>query len=226
MQPVKPLHETTAGRKLRTAAWSLAALAALAALIAVGLRFGGDTEPPDSIVKPQETLRVIDIVIASTNQVTLGTNTLSLAAATNLLARYSTTVDVVALHGPFETDGLLMKTSSVALAIARAGVPLVFVEKDGEFAWREQAAEDGIRTVTIGTDQVAALRRLWSKNPYGAPSSTPVLKTSIDWDPAEGTYELKRIEVGLLGERVWLMHEQSQDDNESGTIGIQFRKEW
>jgi hypothetical protein len=211
MQPVKPLHETTAGRKLRTAAWSLAALAALAALIAVGLRFGGDTEPPDSIVKPQETLRVIDIVIASTNQVTLGTNTLSLAAATNLLARYSTTVDVVALHGPFETDGLLMKTSSVALAIARAGVPLVFVEKDGEFAWREQAA---------------ALRRLWSKNPYGAPSSTPVLKTSIDWDPAEGTYELKRIEVGLLGERVWLMHEQSQDDNESGTIGIQFRKEW
>jgi hypothetical protein len=90
-----------------------------------------------------------------------------------------------------------------------------------------RVVDNGVRAVTIGTDQFAALRRLWSGGKEGGgASSRPVVQTIIDFNAAEGTYELKRVELGLFGEHVWLMHQQPETDEESGSIGILFQKEW
>ncbi len=209
---------------MRATAWSLTAIAVLCA---AGMGFATDEARVPGTTQRQETVTVIDIEIASTNRVRLGTNTMSLAEATNVIARYGDAVDLIALHGPLEGNASVVTTPSTAMKIAQAGVPLVLVEKDGDYAWREQSAANGIRTVTIGTDQFATLRRLWSRNKDGAamPPRT-VLQTTVDWNTAAGSYELKRIELGLLGERVWLMHEQGTSDHEHGAIGIQFKKEW
>jgi hypothetical protein len=111
--------------------------------------------------------------------------------------------------------------------IARVGLPLVIVEKDGEVAWRETSGGDGTRTARIGTDQLAALRRLLGRGRDGAKtSSLPVLETTVGWDTATGAYGLNRVELGLFGKRVWIMFEQGEPDEESGTVGIQFKKEW
>jgi hypothetical protein len=192
-------------------------LTGVAVLVAAGLCFGED----------DETLQVIDIEYVTTNRVALGTNLMSLAAATNVIARHRDTVDAIAFHGPIEKGASEITTSSAALEIARAGVPLMIVEKDGAYAWREQSGADGIRTIKIGTDQFEILRRIMPGGKNGSDNAPrPVVQTTVELDPDAGLYELKRIELGLLGERVWLMHEQREDGEESGTIGIQFRTEW
>lgn len=209
---------------MRAVAWNLTVIAAL---FAAALGFATNEAPVHSTTARPETLRVIDIEIVSTNRVKVGTNTMSLTEATNVIARYGDTVDLIAIHGPIGRDASVLTTPSTALHIARAGLPLVLVEKDGEYAWREQSSSAGVRTVKIGSDQFATLRRLWerNKNPANTPPRT-VLQTTVDWDTAAGSYKLKRIELGLLGERVWLVHEHNESDNESEIIGIQFKKEW
>ena len=172
-------------------------------------------------------IQVFDVVIVSTNRVMVGTNAMSLAAATNLMAVHRDALDVVAVHGPVTRDASIDDKSSVVGKIASIGVPLVLVEKDGEYAWRDLSGPDGVRTVRIGTDQFTALRRLLQGGKAGATSpAVPVLETMVDWDTATGTYELSRIELGLLGRRVWLVHQQRDANDESGSVGIQLKREW
>jgi hypothetical protein len=52
------------------------------------------------------------------------------------------------------------------------------------------------------------------------------VETTIRWDTGAGTYELSRVELALFGDRVWLMHQQRQSDEESGSVGIQLKKKW
>ena len=202
-------------------------LTAIAMLVVAGFGSAAEEEMAPGAAQRQEAIQVIDIVIVSTSQVTLGTNTMSLATATNMIACYRDTVDVIAVHGSFEGD-VLLKTKSSALAeIARAGIPLVFVEKDGEYSRREPSGGNGVRTVKIGTGQFADLRRFWKRGQGDAKTSSgPVLQTTVDWDTATGAYELKRIELGLFGRRVWLMHEQRESNEGPATIGIQLKREW
>lgn len=184
-------------------------------------------EPGDGVSQDPEEIRVIDVVIVSTNRVTVGTNTMSLAAANNFVVGHRGTVDVVAVHGSFAGEGTEPMMSATLAEIARAGVPLVIVEKNGEYTWKEQSASAGIRTVKVGTDQFAMLRRFWKKGDNNTAASTvPVLQASGDWDMATGTYELRRVELGLFGEHVWLMHQQRESDAESGTVGFQIKKSW
>jgi hypothetical protein len=188
------------------------------------LGFAGDDETTNTLAQKQEYIQKMDVVIVSTNQVTLGTNTMSVAAATNVIAHYRDTVDVIAIHGSIEKDVSVRRKSSVIEEMARTGVPLVFVEKDDGYAWREQSGADGVRTVKIGTDQFADLRRFWNGgNDDEKTSSGPILQTTVDWDTGAKTYELKSIALGLFGERVWLIHEQRGADER---IGIQLKKEW
>ncbi len=202
-------------------------LMAITALCVAGLRFAAADETIHDTVPRQTDIQVIHIVLVSTNRVMLGTNTLSLTAATNVIGRHRDTVDVIAIHGSIDGDASARATSSAVAEIARAGVPLVFVEKDGEYAWRAQSGNDGIRTVRIGTDQLGELLRFWRRGRNGTqPLSGPVLQTTLDWDTDAGTYDLQRIELGLLGKRVWLVHEQRESDDKTGTLKIQFQKEW
>ena len=198
-------------------------LMAIVVLCLTGLCFSSEAE----MTQKQQTIQKLDIVIVSTNRVSVGTNTMSLVAATNVIALYKDTLDVIVIHGSIEEDFSVMRKSSVVDEIARAGVPFVFTERNGEYAWREQSGANGIQTVKIGTDQFATLRRFWKKGSEDSKTSSgPVLQTDVDWDTAIGTYELKRVSLGLFGERVWLIHEQSQSDEKTGTIGIQLKKEW
>ncbi len=202
-------------------------LAAITALCVARSACAAAEETAHSTAPPQVAIQVIDIVVVSTDRVTLGSNTMSLAAATNVIANYRDSTEVVAVHGLLQGSAPEKATSSTMAKIARMGVPLVFVEKDGEYSWRKQSGVDGVRTVRIGTDQFDYLRRLWRRGKDDAKAFPgPVLKTTVDWDTAAGTYELRRIELGFFGERVWLMHEQGKSDAEPETIGIQFKKEW
>lgn len=174
-----------------------------------------------------EEVRVMDVAVVSSNLVAVGTNTMSLVAATNLMAAHRDAVDVVAVHGSLDGDTSVGTSPSAVARLASVGLPLVIIEKDGEYAWREQSNEHGIRTVKVGTEQFAALRRLW-KGGKARPdkASEPALQTSVQWDTATGAFELSRVELGLFGRRVWLLHEQRDSDDESGTVGIRIKKEW
>lgn len=202
-------------------------LAAMTAFGLVVVPCEGEERPFPPEADRKKHINVVDVAVISSNQVTFGTNTMSLAAATNLLATCRGAVDVIAVHGSGPGEPPAQIQSSTVARLASVGVPLVFVEQDGEYAWREQSTENGIRTAKVGTDQFAALRRLWMRG-KGYPETPPqsTLQTSVQWDTATGNYEFSRVELGLLGKRVWLMHEQRESDEESGRIGIQIKKEW
>jgi len=201
---------------------------AFTALCMAGFSFAAGTELDSGTNQPLEAIQVIDIVIVSSNYVTLGTNTMSLEAATNVIARHRDTVDVIAVHGSIAGNTPAKTTSSTVADIARAGVPMVFVEQDEGYVWRrDSAGANGVRTVHIGTDQYAALRQFWTRGKDGAnPSSMPVLQTTVDADTATGSFALQRIELGFFGKRVWLMHEQREPDDKSGTMGIRLQRDW
>lgn len=172
-------------------------------------------------------IRVLDVVLTSADRLRIGTNTMSLAAATNFIAAKLDTLDVVAVHGPEVGMAPVDAKSSAMARIASVGVPLVIVEKEGEYAWREQSGGDGFRAVQVGTDHLTAIRRLWKRqraNPEAVPETT--VRTTVQWDTDTGTYALSRVELGLFGKRVWLMHEQRDSDEEPRAVGIQFKKEW
>jgi hypothetical protein len=119
------------------------------------------------------------------------------------------------------------RSSSALAEMVRAGAPLVLLEKDGDYSWRTLSDGDGVRSLRIGTDQLAEIRRFWkggTHRPIG--SAWPVLQTTVEWDTTSGTYTLKRIELGFFRKRVWLIHELREADERYGTIGVQIKKEW
>jgi len=199
----------------------VAGLLTACAIAAEGERSLSSTKAPEAAE-----IRVLDVVVTHPDRVRVGTNSMSLAAATNFVAANMEAIDVVAVRGSEPGMPPLHKGSATVARIASVGLPLVIVEKDGEYTWREQSNEHGIRTVKVGTDQFAALRRLWKRGkaqPEKRLEST--LQTAVQWDTVTGTYELSRVELGLFGKRVWLVHEQREPDDESGTVGIQLKKE-
>ncbi|MBL7077138.1 MAG: hypothetical protein ISS31_06685 [Kiritimatiellae bacterium] len=172
-------------------------------------------------------IRVLDVVVTGADRLRIGTNTMSLAAATNFVAANLDTLDVVAVHGSDAGMSPVDTKSSALARIASGDLPLVVVERDGEYVWREESGADGVRTVTMGTDQFKALRRLWKRRRAHAeaiPSAT--VQTTVQWDTDTDTYGLSRIELGLFEKRVWLIHELRETDDEADAVGIQIKKEW
>ncbi len=196
------------------------------ALSAAGKTFAADEEAVETAAQEQETIRVLDLSLLPGDKLALDTNTMSLAAATNLIHLRRDSFDAIVVHGAAEDGDAAEKQSSMLARIARAGVPLMFVEKDGEYSWRDQSG-GGVRTVKLGTDHVAALRRLWADGPEATNApSRPVLQTTFGDDTADGTYRLEQIDLGLFGERVWIMHRPGDADSEPGSFGIQLKREW
>ena len=203
----------------------------LAAVLSLGIGFGtiarGEEAPESPATSSQAAIQVMDVVILSTNSLLLGTNTLSLAAVTGRVSSLRESLDVLAIHGvtagSVTNDGI----SATMAKLAHAGIPLVLVEKEGEYAWREQSNMTGVRTMTVGTDQLATLRRIWM---HGKPDTRqardPNLKTKIVWDSTTDTYELSGVELGLFGDHLLLMHEQPRDDEDDGSVGLEFKAKW
>jgi hypothetical protein len=200
---------------------------AITEICAFSFLLAANGEPARHTAPRQEVIQVIDIVVVSTNQVVLGGNTMSLAAATNVIDRYRNTLDVIAVHGVIDGSVAERTSSSTVAEIARAGIALVLVESKSSRAWQKKSGDDGVWAMKIGTAQYAALRRFWhTGRDEDQRASETVFQTTVDWNTAAGTYELKRIELGLLGESVWLVHELRESDEKAGTLGIQFRKKW
>lgn len=206
---------------------SLFILAVFAACLVLAEEKG---KPSSAVKSDLSEIRVLDVVIAGTNVLQIGKESVLLHAATNKIEQSRENIDVIAIHGD---TGLSLTNSTRAATLEKLlsmGIPLIIVEENGdagEYAWRPQSGEDGIRTVTIGTEQFAAVRRLWRRTQSPSETSAaPVLKTTLDWNTKTDTYEFSRVELGLFGKRVWLMHEQHESNEGSGTVGFQLKKEW
>jgi hypothetical protein len=183
--------------------------------------------PAEPEAKSKEEIQVMDLVILSTNWVMVGTNAMTVVGATNLMATRQDSLDIIAVHGSPTGEGSVEKNSAVMQKIVNVGVPLVIVEENGEFAWREQSGGDGVRSVKVGTDQFAALQQLWKRRKaIPGEAREPALQATVSWDETTESYELSRVELGIVGRSVWLVHEQRETDEDRGTIGIQIKKQW
>jgi len=129
--------------------------------------------------------------------------------------------------GDIATEGLAPRESPAWFGLAQVVIPRMLVETEGEYSLRTSESADGVRSLTIGTDHLAAIRRFWKADPYRSTrSSWPVLQTTVEWDPASGTYTLKRVELGFFRRWVWLIHQLPDAEDRFGSIGIQIKMEW
>lgn len=194
-------------------------------LVAGAVRAGEARSPSNG--HDRASLRIVDLTMLASNRVAVGTNALSLRAVTNFVDARRHTFDAIAVHGGTTANAATQAESSVLSRIARVGVPLFLVEKDGEYVRRERDEQNSVHTVEVGSGQIEFLRRFWS----GGKTETdktgiPALESRLSWDEETGTYEIEKIELGLFGERAWLMYEQEEGDDETGRVGIQFKQEW
>lgn len=172
-------------------------------------------------------LQVVDLTILSTNQILVGTNTLSMAAMTEYLTSHSEELDAAVLHGSAQGEALAEKNAEAFSRLMSLGIP-VLVVGDGGAEQRQKTSNDkSIRTVQVDTDQMAAFQNLWQKkNTTKTTPAGPTVKTTLQYDTDTGNYELNRIELGVFGRSVWLVHEEPKDKSESGSVGIRLRKEF
>lgn len=173
-----------------------------------------------------ECLQVLDIIMVSSNRVRIGSNTFTFAEAADRLTREVDNVDALALYIPADTLSSREDEPSRWTRLARTGIPLLLVEQDEGYALRRQTEGQEVRSVSLDSTQAAALRRLL----YGTSANTtsarpPVLRATLS-DTENGAPELRSLDLGLFGERVWLMHTQDDPDAPDGSIGIQFRRAW
>lgn len=186
-------------------------------------------DPASETVVVQTEVCVLDVVIVGTNILQIGTNALPFCAATNHIGQLGEGVELIAVHGPFATASVREARSVVLEKLARVGIPLVVVEDaEGEYEWRTHTDDDGIRTIKLSTDHLGSVSRLLQGRPNASskPAVGPSLQTTLEWDTTIGEYQFSRVELGLVGKRVWLVHEQRESDEESGTVGIRLKKEW
>ena len=201
--------------------WLIVALAVLRASA------GEERESPPEVTPPLIEIRVLDVMLAGTNRLQFGRELVSLNAVSNRIEQSRANIDAVVVHAHpgFKAD---QDARNEALAkLARVGLPLVIVEDgkaEGEYAWRTPSGTDGIRAIKISTDQLAVLRHQATGSARTA--GGPVLQTTVDWDAATGSYQFNRIELGLFGKRVWIMHVQSDSDEAGDSLGVEIKKEW
>jgi len=169
--------------------------------------------------------RVLNIRFVQTDQVALETNVVSLADMTNQLEHVRGDNDVIAFHSSLEpSTGNPELTTQVLENIARIGIPLLVVEKDGYLSLPAAGAEGGPRTLDISTDWLLKLRSGLDPARSGE-SAIPSLRSKMEWNDGHDAYELRGIELGLPGSKnIWLMYEQDNDGNDLG--GIRFKNTW
>jgi len=134
---------------------------------------------------------------------------------------------VVAASGDTQSESLAARASSLWVELAQVAIPRILVETEEGYQFKETSGTDGAQRLTIGTDHLAAIRRFWKDDRYRSPlSSWPVLQTTVEWDPASGTYTLTRVELGFFRRWVWVIHQLPDAEDRYGSIGIQIKREW
>ena len=148
--------------------------------------------------------------VASDPEVAAVTN--SAASATNAVAVGTNTATRVTESKNERDAGLLGK-------LARAGTGLLEEGESGDLRVRERDPEDASKTVTLDSRWLGRL---------GVDETTlrglPPVRTSVGWDPDEGTRDVRKIEFGLFNDVFWLMHEPG--DDEDSVTGFLLRGKW
>jgi hypothetical protein len=126
-----------------------------------------------------------------------------------------------------EAVSLSARSSSRWMELAQMAIPRILVETEEGYQFKETSGTDGVQRLTIGTDHLAVIRRFWKNDRYrSSQSAWPVLQTTVEWDPASGTYTLTRVELGFFRRWVWLIHQLPDAEDRYGSIGVQIKMEW
>ena len=169
------------------------------------------------------TARVVNIYLDATN-LYWNTNLVSMEQLSHRLTYSTNRIDTIALHTNPDT---LDKTPPLFWRlIAQKAVPVLLVEDDQKKPVME--ARDSWHRVNIGLDaeKLQTVADLYNTMGYGkmSASNAPSVKTSFELNEGDETYRFQRIELGLQGRGIWLMHERTGDE-ESNT-GIQIKRAW
>lgn len=188
-------------------------------LLTAGAVCGQESNMPAAAVAATSTWQVVDVSLVGTNLLRWGTNTMSTVALTNRVDPFGRGVDALVLHTPFDSPRPSSVPASVLLPLVWTGKNILVSEEPIDDGITDGNG-DGVRTVTFST---APLRSLTGRDAGG---SLPLaLRSDVDIDTHTGEYSLREVEVGLWGERLWLLHtlRQEQDD---GSVGFEFRASW
>ncbi len=206
---------------------ALMSVAAIRPWSAFGQKTNNQRPPTPKETQPDTSAKahVLNLRFIQTNQIAVGTNVVSLADMTNQLAHVRENIDVIAFHSSLEpSSGNSELTTWVLENIARIGIPLLVVAKDGSLSLPAAGAEGGPHTLGISTDWLLKLRSGLDPAQSGR-SAIPSLRSRMEWNEGKENYKLRGIELGLPGSKnIWLMYEQDDDGNDLG--GIRFKNKW
>ena len=164
------------------------------------------------------TLRVLDIRAAASNTICIGTNRIAASQVTNHLALYRGKIDAIAMRRGTNDAQLAGLSSEMMGKLVRMGLPVLVMEESGSL--EPQREEAGMRTITLSSDHlVSGLKSIKAIRDRPLPS----LRAELGLDEEKGTHGLNKIELGLPGGGIWLLHE---DDEGQGMTGIQIKKSW
>lgn len=127
----------------------------------------------------------------------------------------------------YAQEELALPVESVQTQVCVVDVVIV-EDTEVPYEWGAQTDGAGIVSIKLNTDYIGSVNRLLSGK-RGPSPGTPTgssLETTIEWDTTAGEYQFSRVELGLVGRRVWLVHELPESDEDTGAVGIRLRKEW
>jgi hypothetical protein len=135
--------------------------------------------------------------------------------------------DAIAFYGNLTGQDARSRDQRVFESVARTGVRMVVVEDDGSARLPFQQTAGGRPPLTVSTMRIRDALKFYDgikgEPPPANLLSGPDVVLRFDPDQEEG-YVLKRVEVGVAGSSLWIVHE-TLDDIDSST-SIQYKKEW
>ncbi|OQA24830.1 MAG: hypothetical protein BWY59_02021 [Verrucomicrobia bacterium ADurb.Bin345] len=135
--------------------------------------------------------------------------------------------DAVALYSSVDESSVRQADRNIMESVLRVGVPLVLVEDENRVKLPLQAGDGQARPVTLSTARIRQALDLYDKAVGREDRHKPLSGTDVllRFDPNdEQGYLLRRIEVGLGGRSLWIVHE-TLGEQESST-SIRLKKEW
>jgi hypothetical protein len=107
--------------------------------------------------------------------------------------------------------------------LVRSGVNLLVREEDGSYALPDLRRGNGMHELGITSGDLRRLSRFYG---LGRGSrAVPEFRSQLGLDTVRGEYDLRRIELGTPGGRLWLIHDLG-DEAERGFLGLQLRYPW
>ena len=135
--------------------------------------------------------------------------------------------DAIAFYGNLTGQDARSRDQRVFESVARTGVRMVVVEDDGSARLPFQQTDGGRPPVTVSTMRIRDALKFYDGIKGEPPPANllvgPDVVLRFDPDNEEG-YVLKRVEVGVAGSSLWIVHETLNDIDSS--TSIQYKKEW